>query len=155
MPTEIDYARLAAYIDGEGSIRIYKRKSKGCTNPNYRMEIRVYNTDVRLVRWCKETFGGSISGARSKGPGCRPELYWVSHTSIAEELLVLCRPYLLIKGERADLALAFRKTYSESRRDGTKRGHFNETSIEMQYKREQLRLAMLELNKKGAPSANV
>jgi hypothetical protein len=47
MPTVIDYARLAAYLDGEGHIGICSKK--GRKSP-YSLSVSIGNTDKRLER---------------------------------------------------------------------------------------------------------
>ena len=53
-PSALDWARMAAYIDGEGCIRI-----RFTPNPGGRstaLLVVVSNCDVRLMKWLKDTF---------------------------------------------------------------------------------------------------
>ena len=61
-------AYLAGIIDGEGTIVIAKGKiRKGRINHPYSLRLVVMNTDIRLIEWLKENFGGSIHTKRSIG----------------------------------------------------------------------------------------
>ena len=100
--TELAYA--AGLVDGEGCIHAEKAHSIG---NSYTVVVRVANTDVRMVNWLKETFGGFItndSGRRNKG--VRKTCYqWVVKSRKAKDFLVLIRPYLKIKSKQADIAV--------------------------------------------------
>lgn len=110
---KIDWARLAAYIDGEGSISIdVQAPSDGNKfNPRHVLEVRVYNCDPRLLIWCKETFtGGNLKPVRNKNakPHWNQEHVWYATATKAEWVLKNCLPYFIVKRERAELGLAFR-----------------------------------------------
>ena len=58
---QIDYARLATFIDGEGWFSILRRKNDrktGNKNFTYSFVIGVANTSTTLHTWLEETFGG-------------------------------------------------------------------------------------------------
>lgn len=112
--SQIDYARLAAYIDGEGCIQIhcvkqYSRKAKAHWRPHYITQVVITNTDPRLIVWLKETFGGFITRYST---GKRPCFKWHVHSQTCSEMLLNCLPYFLVKKRQAEIAIAFRKTYS-------------------------------------------
>lgn len=58
MPTELDWARLATWIDSEGTIGIYPENGRW-GNPIYHAYARVVNKDRKVVGWCAR-FGGSV-----------------------------------------------------------------------------------------------
>ena len=108
-PTEIDYARLAAYIDGEGTIEIaYKHKSRA-----HFLCVSIDNTDPRLIVWLYETFGGFVRSDHSskrKNIKWRSKMQWYIACGHAHDLLLKCHPFFITKGDQADIAIAFRKT---------------------------------------------
>jgi hypothetical protein len=109
--SQIDWARLAAYIDGEGCVSITPRR-KG-ERRHFYLRVQVANSDFRLLLWCRNNFGGSIqTPTRYEGQlGRKPVGYWTATCAKAEEILCECLPYFLIKGEQAQIALAYRMTY--------------------------------------------
>ena len=115
--TQIDWARLAAFIDGEGCIQInrqkqYSKKAQPNWRPHYIVQVVVTNTDPRLVAWCKETFGGFVV-PQSKYPKRRQAFKWCAHSKSCANILTNCLSYFIIKREQAEIAIAFRKTYSK------------------------------------------
>lgn len=118
----VDWARLAAYIDGEGCIRI--AGVKGATPRSRRVlyvEVTVSNTDARLTAWLKNTFGGSVHvNNRRLGNEHKwaPATAWVVGSKHASILLENALPFFIIKREQADVALAFQQTIITNRRYG-------------------------------------
>lgn len=108
-PTKIDYARLAAFLDGEGTIAIRRIKRGDAQSYQMRVEIMVTNTDPRLMTWLKERFGGCVGRGGNSGVVYKC-FKWRIECKRAHDLLVKCLPYFVIKREQAELAIAFRKT---------------------------------------------
>ena len=75
------------------------------------MQVVITNTDPRLMVWCKDTFGGFVV---SSDRGKNKRYYkWCAHSKACAELLTNCLPYFIIKRAQAEIAIAFRKTYSK------------------------------------------
>jgi hypothetical protein len=149
--TEIDWARLAAFIDGEGCIRIdVQAPSAGNTfHARHLLEVRVYGCDPRLMLWCKRTFaGGNVKPVRKKNPKpqWKQEYTWYTASKQAERVLLGCLPYFIVKQEHAEVALAFRKLI------GSVGKPLPKGNLE---KREALRKKLVELNRKGVPIETV
>ena len=107
-PTFIDWAQLAAYIDGEGCIIISRAKPNSRQrNPQYQLVVSVYNTDPRLAVWLKERFGGFIYVSKPKG-NRKPRYTWQVTSLRAEEILRGCYSYFILKREQAEVGLQFR-----------------------------------------------
>ncbi|HEV8525223.1 MAG TPA: hypothetical protein VGQ71_12040 [Terriglobales bacterium] len=120
-PTKLDWVRLAAYIDGEGSILITERHYK--TSPYLGMYIRVVlaNTDPRLCLWAQERFGGVfVISQRDKPAHHKTPYKWHVSCNQAACILERCLPYLLLKREQAEIALAFQSTVTNGRGRGAK-----------------------------------
>lgn len=147
---EIDWARLAAYIDGEGCVRIDLQNPSNGNNfyPRHLLEIRVYSTDPRLPLWCKDTFGGGgyKPVGRAGKPHHKQELVWYAGGKVAQWILEQCLPYFIIKREQAEVALAFRELIGKTGQKVSER-IFNQ--------RENLRQQMKVLNKRGRPEAEL
>lgn len=106
----IDLARLAAYIDGEGSIYIVRcspKRNKGATE----LRLTVTNTDVRLMAWMKEKFAGYVNNKHSSPKDRRwKECYeWKLCSNKAAAVLEACLPYFIIKRDQAEVALAHQR----------------------------------------------
>ena len=110
--TEIEWAQLAAFVDGEGHLaitcsRVNLRQTR--TSPWYHPRLLVYNSDVRLMHWLQETFGGAWRPYRKKPLKAyyKPSLVWELSGTKLLPILRRFRPYLLLKPEQADLVLSF------------------------------------------------
>ncbi len=137
---KIDWARLAAFIDGEGTIHI---ASNGQVPKHLGLKVAISNTDPRLLAWLKERFGGSVSFLKSRSDKWKDAYVWTASSAHAEEILKKCKKYLIIKGEQANLALAFRKTFRLGR------NQHQELSIKERKVREGFKSKITVLNKRG------
>lgn len=106
-PTAIDWARLAAFIDGEGNIRIRSRLEKSGATRLF-LECSVSNSDPRLTSWIQSLFGGSVSvDLRQRNENCRPCFRWTAVSKMAGGVISQCFEYFVIKRDQAEIALAF------------------------------------------------
>lgn len=102
--TELAYA--AGIIDGEGCIRFNRQKSQ-CSV----LRVHVTNTDPRLTQWLKDKFGGYVwSESKAYIPNAKPRYVWEISAKQAEIALRQIEPYLMLKRDRALIALAHRAT---------------------------------------------
>ena len=69
----------------------------------------VTNTDIRLIRWCKDASSvGCVYVSDAKDSKTRKVAHrWECSTQSAVDLIRLIYPYLMLKREQADVALAF------------------------------------------------
>jgi hypothetical protein len=112
--SEMDWARLAAFTDGEGSILIAKGKrvAKGCDHPTYVLTLIVSNTDLRLIDWLVQTFGGASyfsHGMAQRKWSVRTCYSWRMFDQRAATILEHCLPDFIIKGQQASTGVAFRR----------------------------------------------
>jgi len=110
--THLDWARLAAFIDGEGTIAIKNLRTK--SGRYSQLIVAIANTDPRLPMWCRENFGGLLYACDSnanKSAKWRRSYRWITHSAQAETIIKNCLPYFLLKKEQAEIALAYRKTF--------------------------------------------
>lgn len=113
--SDIDWARMAAFIDGEGHIRIgltVHRTPKLSGRTHYEcIDIIVTNCDPRLIQWLHQNFGGRAYPKKQKlNPRWRPSFCWTLSAVQAAAVLKGCLPYFVIKREQAELALAMQAT---------------------------------------------
>ena len=111
--TVADWARLAAFIDGEGTIYINRRKPSGKRlSEGHTLSVLVTNSSVPLIDWLKSTFGGSVyvKDFHGKNTLGRRQLWtWHLNERQAEVILRGCLPYFIVKREQAVIGLAFRR----------------------------------------------
>ena len=103
---------LAGIIDGEGCIGINAIKNNGCCNTrNFKVRLMVVNTDLRLICWLKENFGGSVSARNRKSfkKEWKDCYSWSIYCSQAGRLIALVYPYLIVKKQQAEIVIAYRK----------------------------------------------
>jgi hypothetical protein len=101
----------AALLDGEGCVLLRKWVDKTTIHRNIRYELHVEIKQVRpeAVRFCYDTFGGRLSFRKRTGRQARysGEWLWSIDSSRAGDILRELRPFLLLKGAEADVAMEF------------------------------------------------
>src|SRR3990167_7890464 len=114
--TEIEFAYLAGIIDGEGTIGIYLSTTKsgtGRTRSFFPTTI-IVQRDPLLPKWIHANFGGSISHRVYRIRGFKRDKYtywrWYITGKKTGDFLRTVRPYLRLKGEQADCAIALSET---------------------------------------------
>lgn len=121
VPSEMDYARLAAYIDGEGCISTGASRKKTWKNETIYVTLSVHNTDPRLIDWCAERWGGRVYKTVHENKKWMDSFGWRVSCQQARLVLERCLPYFLIKREQAELAIALQKTQRRWGRAGAPR----------------------------------
>lgn len=110
--SEIDWARLAAFIDGEGTIHISRNDvAKSSVTPVFTLFVVLGNTDLRLINWLVDTFTGIVCKAKKRSSKWKDMYQWRQASKRAEVIVEHCLPYLICKREQAETALAFRKLF--------------------------------------------
>lgn len=118
-PSPVDWARLAAYVDGEGSINLTPRATDTGNSLTLCGRVVVTNTDMRLPLWCHKTFGMNING-KEHYPGKRAgrEINWkscyyaVANGFRAAWILRNCLPWFLMKADQAQLVVEHQQSSS-------------------------------------------
>jgi hypothetical protein len=110
--SETDWIRLAAFIDGEGTILINRSEPTGrMKSPAHVLCVNIGNSSPVLIQWLFSCFGGSIQPRKEKpeiAEHRRPFWNWCLREAQAEAVLRRCLPYFIIKREQAEIGLAFR-----------------------------------------------
>ncbi len=113
MISETDKAYCAALFDGEGAIYITKlkpQKANGEINYRHRGMVSISNTDLDVLNWVKDTFGGNIN---INCQSIHPCYTWRGNKNVTDNFLKMVYPYIKIKKAQIDLFFEF-ITYSES-----------------------------------------
>jgi hypothetical protein len=113
---QIEWARLAAYIDGEGCFLIFRCHNKKRPRGYHALKIVIGNTDFRLMVWLKSSFGGFINRSTKTEKhklSKRQMYYWHVGSAMAEDVTRRCLPYLIMKKEQGELVLQFRATFKD------------------------------------------
>lgn len=97
---ETDWAYLAGFVDSEGCICAYRRPQSGLYYPR----MTVSQVDPTPLVWAQNELGGNIRTQRLEGR--RPIHRWVISGSRLIPTLQNLLPYLKVKGDEAQLAIA-------------------------------------------------
>lgn len=98
-----DICYAAGFFDAEGCVRVSKYTQKN----TFYVQLRITSTDINVLKWFKNRFGGSIGTQppNKKVRKCRPCWWWVTCSRIACNFLKTVYPFLVIKKEQAALAM--------------------------------------------------
>ena len=113
--SEPEKAWLAAMIDGEGSISLILHRRKGTGRTYVFPVVTVNNTDVRLINRCVEIVGEHLRIQKRDRSAIRCKLMMTVHLNRVSmaDVLEAVRPYLIAKGEQADLVIGFCRTHDD------------------------------------------
>ena len=106
----VELAYAAGFFDGEGNISIQRLKSRRRGGrDSYKVVAITMNTNRRVLEGLKTEFGGRVYEWRVKGKPTywQPTFQWHLWGQDFEAFVTAVRPYLRIKAEVADNALAF------------------------------------------------
>lgn len=99
----VDAAYIAGFLDGEGSIILYRRRDKVA------LRVGFANSDRPVLEWIAQVLAcGSIT-IKHGNPLHKPGYILQINADAAVSLLRQVRPYLHIKARQADLAIAFQE----------------------------------------------
>lgn len=152
-PSEIDLARLAAFLDGEGCIDIRKYTNRGTNSPAHQGRVTVGNTDRKLPEYFDRFFPAPIYIRRwvgKRGEGIWKVAYvYTAQGKTAYDLVRAARPYLLMKNAQADAVLELADKFKSFKNAP---GHQRVSTEELD-RREALYVLVKSLNRKGPPPA--
>jgi hypothetical protein len=105
---------IAGIVDGEGCIQVHKVKIKRKKIKfQYRLQLRVSNTDLRLIKYLNEKIPSYImDGTKKKPEKSRNSFVWHVNGNRASALLKTIQPYLVCKKEQANIAIKFQETFN-------------------------------------------
>lgn len=137
-PEKLNY--LAGIIDGEGSIAIEIQSQSVRWNRKcdyYSLRLLVINTNMPLLEWIVENFGGTIR-ERKRVPNRRICYRWNLFSHNAAAVLAACQPYMIVKKSHVEVFLRFAATVN---------GSTSHLSDEMLAFRKDLYLQLKHINK--------
>jgi hypothetical protein len=95
-------------FDGEGSVFLIRQPNRGKREGiNDRLVVKVVNTDARMIQKLREIAGGRINAMKPRTKRHMQPWEWIVTGVHAKNFLQAIRPYLVVKGEQADVALEF------------------------------------------------
>lgn len=102
-----DAAYIAAFIDGEGTIGLWRRVKPETGHLSYRPMVEVCNTNKEVLGWFAEIIGNGWFNQTNKKnvaeSNHKPLYRFRFRTQDLRWVLPQIRPYLKIKGRQADL----------------------------------------------------
>ena len=104
---DVDINWLAAAIDFEGSLCLFKDKhSHCCRGFSWVPKLQIGNVNKEILNHCKGiTKSGAISGGGIYKNHWRPVWYWQVCSNGLRELLPLVLPFLIVKKRHAELLI--------------------------------------------------
>ncbi|SRR5260370_3634758 len=142
--TLTDYAYIAGLLDADGTICMHRiNPGKSWESCNFIVDI--VNKDLQVLQWVQSLFGGFIrerkyNRKKKEAKNWQVIYDWVAEVSTFEFFLMSILPFMRIKRRQAELALMFRKTSLDYRKN------FRLTSEQKQH-REVIYAEMKKLNK--------
>lgn len=104
-------AYFAGLIDGEGCISFLSRRARKLATRKMRSydvwqpDVRIGNTDERIIVWLKKNFGGWSQQLRRAQGNWKPSWQWIA-TDI-RNLIKEIYPYLVLKRRQAEIIIEF------------------------------------------------
>jgi hypothetical protein len=144
---ELKKAYWAGFIDGEGSIKIIRRKPslvRREKNYTYRPCLSISNTDRGIIEQLKEDFNcGTIWRKKPYRENHKQAYGWYVWNRKCLAIMEILLPYLIIKRKQAELVVEFYQNC-----DMRQRGNQG-TPQHIVDLREEYRLRFMALNKRG------
>ena len=139
--TATDLAYLAGLIDGEGCFVLHDHG-----NHKFGCSLAIGNTDPRMTEWLRARFGGSV-GIESRGSRCKLVYRWTASAKDLDSIIQAVLPFLIIKRDRAELILAYRRTLNPPI-SGQRKADVTSQAVKTERRAIHSQLAVL--NKRGA-----
>lgn len=146
-------AYAAGFFDGEGCIRISKRKPRHGRSTSYNLLIMVYQKDGEIMDWFYGNFGGVVYLKDKSGNN------WIYEWRLSEKkafnFLKDILPFLKYKKKQAELAIRFQqRRIFERERNVPDNGRFSPLTKSELDERESIYQEMSDLKKSFIKSKN-
>jgi hypothetical protein len=110
----VSYEYIAGFFDGEGYIQIAKKSPGGHSRSPYWLACSMANTHRGVLDEIQKITGGQVIFHKGAKTQHSPHYRLTFYTQHALNFLKAVQPYLVIKREEADLAIAFYEHIKES-----------------------------------------
>ena len=127
--SKLDVAYLSGFFDGEGHVSVVSFMGNGYRQ--YASRLNVTNTDLPMLEFYKETFGGSIR--KHSKPRKQTYRWELRRNEDRIKFLLACLPYLIVKREEANIVLEYLRLGSSE--NPTKRNYFYEQLVKIKKER--------------------
>jgi hypothetical protein len=115
-PIDTDWAYAAGFVDGEGCIAVVRSFAPSRGRHYYGVNVVVANRDRDVLDWMQTMWGGWVVVVVGRQGLARGGWTWRCATTQAKPFLGGIRPWLRIKSEQCDNALAMIELLARSRR---------------------------------------
>ena len=104
MDEKYKYVQLASFVDGEGTIGIERRENYH--RNSYHQRLSVMNTNIVLISWLVDNFGGNFPNPQKHENGNHKDAYqWRLSGKNSYKMIKKIREHLLLKRDQADCAI--------------------------------------------------
>ena len=145
-PTIYDWCRMAAFLDGEGTLQVNPYKTKRVVQ----VRMIVINTNPALPAWLVQTFGGNVVLRSHNNPRWKDTYAWSCTSGRAAWIMHNCLPWFLLKKAQAELLIALQEHI-----DCTKQGRNRKLSDDARKYREGVHAEIKKLNARGPKPVSV
>jgi len=121
---------------------------KESRSKRYEIRVTVKNTNLELMDWLKDNFGGYV-GKNRKIIGWKQAYDWVITGGRAIKLLEKIKDFLIIKREQYLIVITYQAAKIEARKDGSPRNCCKEGLEKWQDAFDYLKGQLSLINKKG------
>lgn len=136
---------LAGMVDADGCISVIKMAKCGRgVRDRHELRLHVTNTNKEFIYMLKEQMGGHVRTSRQGNLKWKQAYNWSTQGARAEAIIREIMPHLIIKHERAEVALELRATM------GHRKGQGYKVPPEVMAKRDEIHEKMRLLNLRGA-----
>lgn len=113
-PSVADLAYFAGFFDGEGSISLsLQSNTKGKRKRRaYYLRITIVNTYLPTLQWIKSLWGLGTINPHCPEEGLKPRWEWRASSNQALHILRATLPFLQVKREQVEIAIAFQELKS-------------------------------------------
>ena len=116
-PSDTDWAYAAGFVDGEGCIAVVRSFVPDRDRYVYGVHVVVANRDRAVLDWMRDVWKGWVVQVQSQSANNSQAWHWRSPTGTsAETFLRGLRPWLRIKADQCDNALAMIELLKRGRR---------------------------------------
>lgn len=108
-------AYVAGVLDSDGWFSI--KMSKGKKSPVFQIRMGVSNTNIELILFFKQNFGGTFRERKRKETNWKNEFIWELGNLKAYELIKRVKEHLIIKKQQAEICIKLQESLNKNNAD--------------------------------------